>query len=553
MTKKIFQAIMIAAGAVLLASLVIILGCLYDYFGNVQERQLEDELSLAAAAVEEDGLEYLEDISSDRYRLTWLAENGDILYDTQADGQSMENHADREEIIEAMQSGTGHSSRYSATLLEKTVYCARRLGDGTILRISVSRATVGVILLGMLQPFFIVLIVALILAGILASGISRRIVVPLNRLDLEKPLENDTYDELAPLLGRINQQHSQIDQQLKILQRKNDEFAQVTGNMKESLVLLNEKGVILSINPAAQKLFGTDRFCVGEDFLTIDRSTDMRLAIQSAMSDGHSEIRTERGGKMYQFDISRIESDGAFAGAVLLAFDITEQAFAENIRREFTANVSHELKTPLQSIMGSAELIENGLVKKEDMPRFIGHIRTEAARLVSLIDDIIRLSQLDEGCAMQRESVDLYETAAGAAEALKGAADAAKVKVTVSGESVVINGVPSLLSEIIYNLCDNAIKYNTEGGSVDITVSEKDNEAVVTVSDTGIGIPAEHQARVFERFYRVDKSHSKSSGGTGLGLSIVKHAVQYHNGRITLKSEPGNGTTITVAFPIEQK
>lgn len=550
MTKKIFQAIMIAAGAVLLASIIIILGCLYDYFGNVQERQLEDELSLAAAAVETDGLGYLESISSDRYRLTWLAENGDILYDTQADGESMENHADREEIIEAVQSGTGRSSRYSSTLLEKTVYYAKKLSDGTILRISVSRATVGVILLGMLQPVFIVLIVALVLAGILASGISKHIVAPLNRLDLEKPLENDTYEELAPLLGRINQQHSQIDQQLKALQRKNDEFAQVTDNMKESLVLLNEKGIILSINPAALKLFKTDRFCVGEDFLTIDRSSDMSHAIQGAMSSGHSEIRTERDGKLYQFDISRIESDGTQVGAVLLAFDITEQAFAEHIRREFTANVSHELRTPLQSIMGSAELIENGLVKQEDMPRFIGHIRTEAARLVSLIDDIIRLSQLDEGSAMPREDVDLYDTASSAAEALKGAAESRNVKVIVSGESVVINGVPGLLSEIIYNLCDNAIKYNVEGGSVDVTVSQKENEAVITVNDTGIGIPAEHQPRVFERFYRVDKSHSKKSGGTGLGLSIVKHAVQYHNGRIALESEPGKGTRITVAFPI---
>lgn len=549
MTKKIFQAIMVAVIAVLLASLAIIMGCLYDYFDNIQERQLEDELSLAAAAVEDRGEEYLESLSSDRYRITWLSADGDVIYDTRADEESMENHADREEVREALQSGTGRSSRYSSTIMEKTVYYARRLSDGTVLRISVSRATVGSLLLGMLQPFIIVLIVALILALLLARGISKRIVAPLNKLDLENPLENDTYEELAPLLGRINQQHTQLDMQLKTLQRKNDEFALITGNMKEGLVLLNEKGVILSINPAAQRIFHTDRFCVGQDFLTLERGSDASRAIQAAFLEGHSEIRVERDGREYQFDISRIESQDEAVGAVLLAFDITEQAYSERSRREFTANVSHELKTPLQSIMGSAELLKNGLVKQEDVPRFVGHIHTEAARLVSLIEDILRLSQLDEGVEMTQEDVDLYETAQEVVGSLSSAAEEKNVRLHLTGESVHMRGAQRLLTEIIYNLCDNAIKYNRDGGSVELDIRQGENTAVITVEDTGIGIPPEHQQRVFERFYRVDKSRSKQSGGTGLGLSIVKHAVQYHGGSIELESHPEEGTRIKITLP----
>ncbi len=549
MTKKIFQAIMVAVIAVLLASLAIIMGCLYDYFDNIQERQLEDELSLAAAAVEDRGEEYLESLSSDRHRITWLSADGDVIYDTRADEESMENHADREEVREALQSGTGRSSRYSSTIMEKTVYYARRLSDGTVLRISVSRATVGSLLLGMLQPFIIVLIVALILALLLARGISKRIVAPLNKLDLENPLENDTYEELAPLLGRINQQHTQLDMQLKTLQRKNDEFALITGNMKEGLVLLNEKGVILSINPAAQRIFHTDRFCVGQDFLTLERGSDASRAIQAAFLEGHSEIRVERDGREYQFDISRIESQDEAVGAVLLAFDITEQAYSERSRREFTANVSHELKTPLQSIMGSAELLKNGLVKQEDVPRFVGHIHTEAARLVSLIEDILRLSQLDEGVEMTQEDVDLYETAQEVVGSLSSAAEEKNVRLHLTGESVHMRGAQRLLTEIIYNLCDNAIKYNRDGGSVELDIRQGENTAVITVEDTGIGIPPAHQQRVFERFYRVDKSRSKQSGGTGLGLSIVKHAVQYHGGSIELESHPEEGTRIKITLP----
>ena len=549
MTKKIFQSILLVAGCVLLASLLIIVGFLYDYFGGVEKNQLRDELSLAAAAVEDGGTDYLSQLTADRYRLTWIAADGSVLYDTKTNAESLENHASRAEVSQALATGTGESTRYSSTLMEKTMYYAQRLDDGTVLRISISRATVGMIAVGMIQPLLIVLIVALILSGLLARRLSRRIVDPLNSLDLEHPLDNDAYEELSPLLKRIHRQHVEIQTQLRELREKTDEFTQITGSMREGLVLLDEHGSILSINAAAQALFGADAQCVGRDFLTIERSHEISTAIQAAAADGHSEVRAERAGRVYQFDISRITSDGKFLGTVILAFDITEQEFAERNRREFTANVSHELKTPLQGIIGSAELIENGMVKPEDLPRFVGHIHAEAARLVTLIDDIIRLSQLDEGDAMPTEPVDLLAVSQEAAENLHDVAAARDVMVSVTGQPAVLPGVRRLIYEIVYNLCDNAIKYNRDGGRVDVTVAADAGGSSITVADTGIGIAPEHQARVFERFYRVDKSHSKASGGTGLGLSIVKHAVQYHHGRIELESTPGTGTTIRVVFP----
>ena len=549
MTKKIFQSILLVAGCVLLASLLIIMGFLYDYFGGVEENQLRNELSLAAAAVEDGGTDYLSRLTADRCRLTWIAADGSVLYDTRTDAESLENHASRAEVSQALTTGTGESTRYSSTLMEKTMYYAQRLDDGTVLRISISRATVGMIAVGMIQPLLIVLIVALILSGLLARRLSRRIVDPLNSLDLEHPLDNDAYEELSPLLKRIHRQHVEIQTQLRELREKTDEFTQITGSMREGLVLLDEHGSILSINAAAQTLFGADAQCVGRDFLTIERSHEISAAIQAAVTDGHSEVRAERVGRVYQFDISRITSDGKLLGTVILAFDITEQEFAERNRREFTANVSHELKTPLQGIIGSAELIENGMVRPDDLPRFVGHIHAEAARLVTLIDDIIRLSQLDEGDAMPTEPVDLLAVSQEAAENLQDAAAARDVTVSVTGQPAVIPGVRRLIYEIVYNLCDNAIKYNRDGGRVDVTVAADAGGSSITVADTGIGIAPEHQSRVFERFYRVDKSHSKASGGTGLGLSIVKHAVQYHHGRIELESTPGTGTTIRVVFP----
>ena len=552
MTKKIFKSILIVAGTVLLASIVIIMGCLYEYFSNIQKDKLADELDIAASAVELYGTDYLKNIDSERYRITWIQADGKVIYDTQAGADSMENHADRQEVKQALAEGEGSSSRYSDTLMEKTSYYARLLDDGSVLRVSTTYATAGLLVLGMLQPILVVLIAALVLSGILARRISKRIVEPMNSIDLDRPLENDTYEELSPLLNRINQQHKEIEMQMRYLKQRTDEFTQITESMKEGLILLDNKGNVLSINEAAQNILETDSDCIGHNFLSIERSRSINHAIAKAFEDGHSEEYAEYAGREYQIDISRIESDGDIVGAVLLAFDITEQQNAQRNRREFTANVSHELKTPLQGIIGSAELIENGMVKPEDMPRFIGHIRKEASRLVTLIEDILRLSQLDEGRQMPSEQVDLFELADEVRSVLEGACEAKHINMKLMGEHVSIDGVKRLLYEIIYNLCDNAVKYNNEGGIADIDISSDEKNAYITVRDSGIGIPQDQQERVFERFYRVDKSHSKESGGTGLGLSIVKHAVSYHNGTVSMKSEPGNGTEIRVSIPLSK-
>ena len=548
MTSKIFKSILSVAIAVLLASFVIIIGVLYPYFGDVQETQLKDELSLAASATEQLGESYLEGLDYTRYRLTWVDADGTVLFDSHADAAAMENHTDREEIKEALVSGNGSSTRQSSTLTEQTIYEAARLNDGSVLRISVSRATALLLVLGMLHPVVIVLIIAIALSAWLAHRMAKKVVQPLNNLDLDNPTKNEVYEELSPLLHRIHAQHTEIKSQMRTLKRKQDEFEQITGNMKEGLVLLDSMGRILSINPAAKGLFGAGSDCVGEDFLTIDRKQNMRLALEEAKTQGHADFRAKENGREYQFDLSRIDSEGNSHGMVILAFDVTEQVNAEKHRQEFTANVSHELKTPLQSIIGSAELLENGIVKEEDIPRFVGHIRKEASRLVFLIDDSIRLSQLDEGAEMPHEEVSLKVLSEEVCETLADAAKLKDVSLEVIGDDGVVNGVRRLLYEVVYNLCDNAIKYNNPGGKVEVAVTEQQGAVKISVSDTGIGIAPEHQDKVFERFYRVDKSHSKQSGGTGLGLSIVKHAVQYHHGKITVESELNKGTTISVLF-----
>ncbi|MBP1545673.1 MAG: PAS domain S-box protein [Oscillospiraceae bacterium] len=549
MTDKIFRSIFITAIAVLAATLAVITTFLYDYFTDIQAYQLKDELSIASVGTEQSGELYLDKLRYDNFRLTWVSEDGTVLFDSQADKAAMDNHLDREEIAEAFETGKGSSSRYSATLTEKTLYEAVLLSDGTVLRISVNRASGFRLLLGMVYPIIIIVMIAVIISAVFANKMSKRIIDPLNKLDLDNPTENDAYEEIAPLLRRIHRQNMKIERKAAELNRRKDEFDLITKNMREGLILLDKNKTILTVNPSAISIFGADKNCVGNEFLTIDRKNDLRSAIEKALSDGHSEIRSKRSEREYQFDISRIETDGETVGAVILAFDITEQADAERIRREFTANVSHELKTPLQTITGSAELIKNGLVKQEDMPRFVGHIREEAARLVTLVEDIIRLSQLDEQTELPKENVSLYETANEACGVLRDSADKKDINISVSGDSGNVYGVKHLLFEVIYNLCDNSIKYTPDGGKVDVDISETQKEVTVTVSDNGIGIASEHHARIFERFYRVDKSHSKKSGGTGLGLSIVKHSVQYHGGKISIQSEENKGTAVTVVLP----
>ena len=560
MTKKIFKSILSVALVILLSSLVMIIGVLYDYFRGVQKNQLRTELAFAAEGVEDGGVSYLEGLNDDSCRITLVGEDGTVLYDSVESADKMENHADREEIKEAREYGTGEASRYSSTLTEQTIYISKLLSDGSVLRVSVSHATVPALVFGMLQPLIVVLLLAFILSSVLAHRLSEKIVEPLSAIDLDKPLENNTYDELAPVLSHIEKQHRQIARQMYDLDRSRSEFEAVTHNMKEGLVLTSEKGEIISINPSAASFFlgvkpdsaefyEHEKGCIGKDFLTLDRSRETHELIERAQANGEAESRVSRWGREYQLNASRVLSDGKFTGIVLLIFDVTDKVFAERNRREFTANVSHELKTPLQSIMGSAELIENGLVKPEDMKEFSDRIYKEAARLLTLIEDIIRLSQLDENVELAWENLDIAKMASDTAALLRDTAEKKNVIINLDCEPTEIYGVRQLYSEIIYNLCENAIKYNKDGGSVTVSVHPKNGGIELTVSDTGIGIPPEHRSRVFERFYRVDKSHSKATGGTGLGLSIVKHAVQYLGGEIDLTSRVGEGTKITVFFP----
>lgn len=556
MTRKIFRSMLLAAVAALLACLLIVMGSLYDYYRAVQERQLKDELRLAACGVEASGSAYFDRLGNQDgmladYRLTWIAADGTVLYDTFAPAATLENHGERAEVREAFRNGESTGARYSETLTERTLYSARALSDGTVLRISIRQATLLLLVLGMLQPFLVTALLVMLLSALLAHRMANAIVEPLTALDLDAPLENDTYEELMPLLVRIHQQHQQIDIQLRELERKNREFAQITGSMNEGLLLLDQNDTVLSMNPAARRLFDGEASPVG--LPAPRRWPEVSQATRQARESGHSEIRVKREGRDYQFNISRIETAEGPAGTVLLAFDVTEQAAAENSRREFTANVSHELKTPLQSIMGSAELLESGMVKAEDRQRFCGMIRAEAARLVALVEDIIHLSQLDEGADLPCEPVELLGLAHDVTDALQERAARKEITLTVSGEEAMLTGARGLLYEMLYNLCDNAIKYNTPGGQAAVTVAAGEKGPSVTVKDTGIGIPPACQGRVFERFFRVDKSRSKASGGTGLGLSIVKHIALYHHASLRLRSTPGAGTEVTVTFPAQEE
>lgn len=552
MTKKIFHSILLVACTVLLACYLVILTSLNDYFTSLRKSQLKTQLSFASTAVEDEGIEYLKNLENGEYRLTLIDTDGTVLYDTNADAATMENHSDRREFQEAFLSGYGESHRYSRTLTEQTYYFAKKLSDDRVLRISTSQVTIVSLLLGMLQPLLVITFLAILLSVFLAKRASRNLVKPLNNLDLNDPLSNDVYEELSPLLRHMAQQNKQIALQMDELSRSQNEFNAITSNMSEGLIVLNKDGVVVSLNTAARKIFEAEEDSIGKDFLTIDRTPEISCAIKETLSGKKQELEYEKNGRNYDLCINQIVEKDEVIGVLLLAIDNTEKIQAEQNRREFTANVSHELKTPLQSIIGSADLIESGLVKPEDMPRFIGHIKTDAARLVSLVSDIIRLSQLDENTEMNWENVDALSVAKEALEMVDPIAERRNISLTIKGEPAPLTSVHKLLYDIIYNLCDNAVKYNKEGGFVKVDVKTAGDKVQIAVSDNGVGIAPADQPRVFERFYRVDKSHSRESGGTGLGLSIVKHAVAYLKGSISLESTLGKGTTITVSFPAEK-
>ncbi|MDO4564168.1 MAG: ATP-binding protein [Clostridia bacterium] len=548
MTKRIFRSIVLVAAAVLLCTVIIIMSAFYTYFNRTQLDRLSAQTELAAQGVEHEGVSFFEGLELEDYRFTLVAADGTVLYDSRADIAEMENHLDREEIREALQTGVGESGRTSDTLAQRTLYSARRLSDGSVIRVSITQHTILTLTLGMVQPMLIVLLVAIVLSIWLAFRLSKRVMEPMNNLNLEKPLENDLYSELAPLLNRIDRQQRRIEAQTREVERRREEFEAITSSMSEGLVLLNESGTVLSLNPAAAKLFSTDESCIGSSFLKMDRSIELQHAFERALSEGSGELTLTRNDRKYRIEMNRIDTEKELSGVVLLSFDVTDKQLLERQRREFTANVSHELKTPLQSIMGSAELVENGLVKDGDLPAFMGRIRGEAQRLVSLIDDIIRLSQLDEGGELPIETADIYSIAEEVLQSLAQAAGKRNIDLRLDGESCKVSGVRRLLYEIVYNLVDNAIRYNREGGSVAVSVQNEGSNAVLRVSDTGVGIPKDQQERVFERFYRVDKSHSKETGGTGLGLSIVKHAAQLHHAKVSLESAENSGTIVTVTF-----
>ena len=544
MTKRIFRSIFAVAAVVLLLSLGVVMGVLYGHFSDVQWQQLNSDLELTRLGLESSGESYLQSVSVDDFRITWIDKSGTVLFDTEADAADMDNHAQREEIMEAFAYGKGTSQRYSDTLTAIMLYSAVRLQDGTVLRIATAQDSVFALLLDVLLPMLLIFAAAVLVSLFLARALAKKIVDPLNDLNLDAPTEAQAYDELSPLLHRIDKQNKQISTQLAQLKEKTDQFEQTTASMNEGLVLLDAEGKILSINPAAAKLFETSGACVGLDFLVIDRSAAMREGVQTALAGKHAEFRTAKHGCEYQIGISPIVSNEKLLGAVVLAFDVTEQVNSQRNRQEFTANVSHELKTPLQSILNSAQLLQSGLVKPEDNAKFTGYICSEAERLLNLINDVIRLSQLDENGEFPKESVDLYAVCSQVLQSLLPAADQRNITVELLGENTVITGIRQLAYELIYNLCDNAIRYNKDGGKVTVTVDENS----LTVKDTGIGIPREHQARIFERFYRVDKSHSRETGGTGLGLSIAKHAAQRLGAHIELDSTVGEGTIMCVHF-----
>lgn len=556
MTKRIFLSTITVVVSVLLLSLALITGVLYEHFQKIQMDQLEVTEEFVEQGITLDGMDYLKNLNENDCRITWIAADGTVLYDNRFDASQMENHRNREEVKQAMEGSAGTSFRQSTTVSERTMYYAKRMQDHTVLRLSVSQSSVLFLLGGMLSPICFILLAACILSGVLSYRVSKKIVHPLSELDLKHPEQVETYDELSPFLQRIAAQNREIEHRVRELKKQQQEFSMITENMSEGLFVIDRNYQILSYNKSAVQIFSIENEPIGQNLLAVNRSQEFREAVDSALQGRNTQKNLTLNGRVYQIIANSVcspDSEQELVGAVLLVLDITEKEEQERYRREFTANVSHELKTPLTSISGIAEIIRNGIVRPEDIPHFAGKIYDESQRLITLIGDIIKLSQLDEDqVPLERESVDLLEISRDVVQQLSSVAKKNGVSLVAGGTHGSVYGVRQVLSEMVYNLCENAVKYNQKGGRVSVDVKQSDAAITLTVKDTGIGIPKAEQSRVFERFYRVDKSHSKAVGGTGLGLSIVKHGAALHHAVIELNSEVGEGTEIKLIFPVKR-
>ena len=548
MVNKIFRSNFFTSMLILLMSFCLIFGVLFSYFEAQMFTELESEAGYISYAVKNEGTDFINNFNEKGKRITWVSSDGTVLADTEAVAEELENHADRKEIADALENGKGTSSRYSDTLMQKTLYYAEKLEDGTILRVSTIQNSVVIILLGLLQPLIIIIVLALIISIFLSYRLSKAIIKPINELDLDNPAANETYEELTPLLKKMSAQKKTIDKQIKEAEQKQEEFKLITENMSEGLLVIDKDSNVLSYNQAAVRLLEISDVKSGS-VLAFNRSKGFRSVVVKALSGERAESDISHDENTYNLIANPVYENEKIIGAVIVIIDITESVKREQLRQEFTSNVSHELKTPLTSISGFAEMMKSGGTPDETVVDFSTSIYDEAQRLITLVSDIMKISELDEGVIpFEKEQVDLRELSKDIIKRLAPVANKRNITLNVIGDTAYVSGTKKILDEMIYNLCDNAIKYNKENGTVDVIINESKSKVNLTVRDTGIGIPQGEQSRVFERFYRVDKSHSKLVGGTGLGLAIVKHAAAYHDAEISLESIVGKGTSVTIGF-----
>ncbi|HEO5446230.1 TPA: PAS domain-containing protein [Streptococcus agalactiae] len=546
MTKKIFRTTLSASLGIVLVTILMIMGFLYNYFNHIQREQLRTQTALASQGISFEGKDYFENLKTSNVRITWVDNKGQMLYDTQSDAKHMKNHANRQEIKEAIKSGYGESTRWSATLTEKSIYAAQRLNNGTIVRLSVAQQTIFYLLLGMMSPLAIIILLAIILSVLIARYIAKKVSEPLNNIDLDHPLSNDSYEEITPLLRRLDSHQAKIQHQKLLLQKRQKEFDTIISKIKEGMILLDDQARIVSINAEALKLFQINDDWHGRFMMEVSRDLTLKDLIDQGLKGKKKEANIGIENNHYRVLVRPTTDNNRVTGLVVLLFDVTDQLQMEQLQREFTANVSHELKTPLHVISGYSELLANQMVPNEEVPQFAAKIHKESERLVKLVEDIINLSHLDEQEKLPQETVNLYDLTQKVLEGLQAKADKKHIQINFNGEEAILRGNPVLLNSLVYNLCDNAITYNHEKGQVNVTLKNSPDTITLEVSDTGLGIAEKDKKRIFERFYRVDKSRSKIVGGTGLGLSIVKSALDFHNGSIKVDSHLGQGTTMTV-------